>query len=82
MPDLERYDILCYRKWRGREASDLDHGPSRSSYRRGGTKIHRRIVSEPRLLTQQERDSQCQSEMVRPGTAPSMASKRDGYRRI
>jgi hypothetical protein len=82
MPDLERYDILVIGSGEAGKHLTWTHGPSRSSYRRGGTKIHRRIVSEPRLLTQQERDSQCQSEMVRPGTAPSMASKRDGYRRI
>ena len=65
MPDIERYDIACYRKWRGGKAPDVEPGASGPPHGRGGAEIHRRIVSEHCLLAQQERDSQRQSPLVR-----------------
>lgn len=67
MPDVERYENPCDWKWRGREASDVDHaqaGHQTAVVERNENTS--RILSKHRLLAQQERDSQRQSELVRP----------------
>jgi hypothetical protein len=45
---------------------DVEHGASGQAHGSRGTQIHRRLLSQHRLFAKQERNSQRESELVRP----------------
>ena len=65
MPEVERYEILVIGSGEAGKHADMEPGAGGPPHGGGGTEVHRRVVSEHRVLAEQERDSQRKGELVR-----------------